>query len=111
MEWARRCGQRPNTWPYWPSWRTGRTPWFTMAECGCYLGILGPAVSRWMARGLVPHRRRPKAGAVGRVMIRRRDLPAIKAAILDATARNRSEAARQTMATRMARRRQIERAA
>jgi hypothetical protein len=41
-------------------------------------------VCKWIARGMVPHRRRPMGGGPGMVMVRGRDIPTIRERILAA---------------------------
>jgi hypothetical protein len=45
------------------------------------LGLSQARVCKWLKRGLIPHRRRPAGGGIGMVMVRGRDVPAIREAI------------------------------
>lgn len=59
-----------------------RDPWVTREQAAQWVGINKANFSKWLQRGLVPHRRRPGAGArQGHVMVRASDLPAIRDAI------------------------------
>src|SRR5262249_47721130 len=52
-------------------------PWLGYEELRGYLGVSRRTLDRWLRHGLVPHRRRPGAGGVGRIVVRRADFPAI----------------------------------
>lgn len=62
-------------------------PWIAgLDEIGRVLGMAPVQVKKWMGRGLIPHQRRPVAGSGGQLMIRGRDVPAIRSAIEQARA-------------------------
>lgn len=78
-------------------------PWRTRAEFCAFMGWDSYTPFKlWLGRGLIPHQRRYGAGGLGEIRIRRRDLPAIKAAIREAMHAHRSESATRNMLARYA---------
>ena len=65
-------------------------PWIAGQDAiGRALGLAPTNLKKWIARELVPHRRRPVAGAGGELVVRGRDVPAIREAIAEARERIR----------------------
>lgn len=79
-------------------------PWLSLAEAEQALHYAPGCLGRWLRRGLVPHKRRPGAGGLGAIVIRRNDLPAIRATIDAETARCRTEGAKRAHLKGMRRR-------
>lgn len=73
-------------------------PWLGRADLAAYLGMDENTLGRWVARGLVRHRRRFGAGGRGELRIRARDFPAIAEAVdaARAAARDLRQVARLT---------------
>jgi hypothetical protein len=64
-----------------------RDPWLTYEELAPLVGLRQTGnLDLWRERGLIPHMRRPKSGPGMRIMVRGRDVPAIRAAIAAARA-------------------------
>lgn len=60
-------------------------PWIVGSEAVArVLGLASRNLYRWLRRGLVPHKRRPMGGGIGILVVRGRDVPAIRAAISEA---------------------------
>ena len=68
-------------------------PWVTMDVVARHLCLHPAPAKKWLHWGLIPHKRRPVGGG-GQVVVRARDLPAIKAAI-DTERVRRAEAGKQ----------------